>query len=84
MKANKKQVIIESAVFLFNSKGFDGTSVRDIAARAGVNVALISYYFGGKKSLLESLMTSFYEGFITEIDKACAKLEYRIGQECIV
>lgn len=75
MKANKKQVIIEAAVSLFNAKGFDGTSVRDIAARAGVNVALISYYFGGKRSLLESLMTSFYEGFITEIDKACAKLE---------
>lgn len=75
MKANKKQVIIDAAVSLFNAKGFDGTSVRDIASRAGVNVALISYYFGGKRSLLESLMTFFYEGFISEIDSACAKLE---------
>ncbi|HET7658557.1 MAG TPA: forespore capture DNA-binding protein RefZ [Bacillales bacterium] len=75
MKPNKKQKVIDSAVELFNAKGFDGTSVRDIAARAEVNVALISYYFGGKRALLENLMTSFYEGYISEIESSCEKLD---------
>jgi AcrR family transcriptional regulator len=34
---------------------FNGTSVRDIAERANVNLAMISYYFGSKDKLLEAL-----------------------------
>jgi AcrR family transcriptional regulator len=41
---------------LFGEKGFDGTSVRDIAQQAQVNLAMISYYFGSKEKLLESLL----------------------------
>ncbi len=40
---------------LFSSKGYDGTSVRDISEAAGVNVAMISYYFGSKEKLMEAL-----------------------------
>ncbi|MED4214161.1 TetR family transcriptional regulator, partial [Priestia megaterium] len=39
-----KQKVIDAAISLFNTKGYDGTSVRDIAKRADVNVANISYY----------------------------------------
>jgi AcrR family transcriptional regulator len=35
----------------FTQKGFDGVGVREIADTAGVNVALISRYFGSKKQL---------------------------------
>ena len=56
MVFNEKQVqIIERAEKLFAVKGFDGTSVRDIADEAGVNVAMISYYFGSKEKLMEAL-----------------------------
>lgn len=41
---------------LFAEKGFDGTSVRELAERADVNVAMISYYFGSKEKLFESLV----------------------------
>lgn len=44
-----KQKIVGAAVELFDSQGFDGTTVRQIACKAGVNVALISYYFKNKK-----------------------------------
>ena len=51
-----KQVrIIEAAERLFSEHGFDGTSVRDIAQQAGVNLAMISYYFGSKENLLHAL-----------------------------
>ena len=53
---NDKQLqIIETAERLFSHKGFDGSSVRDIADAAGINVAMISYYFGSKQKLMEAI-----------------------------
>lgn len=53
---NEKQLqIIGTAEKLFASKGFDGTSVRDIAEEAGVNIAMISYYFGSKEKLMQAV-----------------------------
>lgn len=55
---SEKQVqIMETAETLFAEKGFNGTSVRDIAEKANVNLAMISYYFGSKDKLLEALFT---------------------------
>lgn len=51
----KQQEILNAAEKLFAIKGFDGTSVRDIAKEAQVNLAMISYYFGSKEKLLEKL-----------------------------
>lgn len=48
--------IISAARELFEEKGFDLTSVREIAAKAGVNVALINYHFGSKENLLLAIM----------------------------
>ena len=54
---NDKQIqIIQVAEKLFAEKGFDGTSIRDIAKEAKINIAMISYYFGSKEQLLESLI----------------------------
>src|SRR5216117_4165610 len=56
MGYSEKQVqIMEMAEVLFAEKGFNGTSVRDIAEKAQVNLAMISYYFGSKEKLLEAL-----------------------------
>ncbi len=56
MEYSDKQVqIMETAEMLFAEKGFNGTSVRDIAEKAHVNLAMISYYFGSKDKLLEAL-----------------------------
>jgi len=57
MKYNEKQLqIINTAESLFASKGYDGTSVRDIADEAGINIAMISYYFGSKEKLMQALI----------------------------
>jgi AcrR family transcriptional regulator len=56
MEFNEKQLqIISTAEKLFAEKGFKGTSVRDIAEEAGINVAMISYYFGSKEQLMEAI-----------------------------
>jgi len=53
---NDKQLqIMDKALEVFAEKGFDSASVRDIAQRAEVNVAMISYYFGSKEKLLEAI-----------------------------
>lgn len=63
---NDKQIqIIEEAETLFAVNGFNGTSVREIAKNADVNLAMISYYFGSKDKLLEAIF--IYRGEITKI-----------------
>ncbi len=59
MTYNDKQVnILETAEKLFSEKGYDGTSVRDIAEAAGINIAMISYYFGSKEKLMQAIFES--------------------------
>ena len=56
MNYSEKQLkIISAAETLFSNQGYDGTSVRDIADYAHVNVAMISYYFGSKEKLMEAI-----------------------------
>lgn len=56
MAFTEKQIqILAVAEQLFAQKGYNGTSVRDIAEEAGVNVSMISYYFGSKEGLMEAL-----------------------------
>ena len=56
MEYNHKQLaILDAAEQLFASQGFHGTSVRDIAHAADVNIAMISYYFGSKEKLIEAI-----------------------------
>jgi AcrR family transcriptional regulator len=56
MEYNDKQIqIMEAAEKLFAEQGFAGTSVRDIAEAAHVNLAMISYYFGSKEKLMEAM-----------------------------
>lgn len=43
--------LLDAAEQLFCERGFEGTSVRDIAATAGCNIAAVNYYFGSKDKL---------------------------------
>lgn len=51
--------ILEAAKAEFGAKGFAGARVSDIAARAGINKQLISYYFGGKEGLYAELASQW-------------------------
>ena len=54
---NEKQIqILQVAEKLFAEKGFDGTSIRNIAKDAQINIAMVSYYFGSKEKMLEALI----------------------------
>lgn len=65
MEYNDKQIkILEEAEKLFAEKGFNGTSIRDIALAAEINLAMVSYYFGSKNKLLEAIFN--YRGHNTK------------------
>jgi AcrR family transcriptional regulator len=56
---NARDRLLKSAEVLFAKKGFRATTVREIAADAGVNLAAIGYYFRGK----DQLFTAVYESY---------------------
>ncbi len=69
---DKRIQIIETALGLFAEKGFEGTSIRDIAEKASVNVAMVNYYFGTKEKLFERIVeykSATTRGLLDEIQK---------------
>lgn len=55
---NTEQKIFDAATELFLEKGVDRTSVREIASKAGINLALMNYYFRSKENLFDSIFSS--------------------------
>lgn len=51
-----KTRILDTAEKLFGDKGFDTTSLRDITAEAGVNLAAVNYHFQSKDSLIDAII----------------------------
>ena len=47
--------ILDAAEELFMQHGFEGTSMRLLTAKAGVNLAAVNYHFGSKDALIEAL-----------------------------
>jgi TetR/AcrR family transcriptional regulator len=56
-----RQALLDAARHEFADKGLAGARVSEIAARAGVNKQLISYYFGGKQGLYDALVEQWLE-----------------------
>lgn len=60
--ADTKRRILEAACAAFTRSGYDGTSIRQIVAEAGTNIASVNYHFGGKDALYrEVLQVTFSE-----------------------
>lgn len=61
-KTPAAQRILEAASELFGELGYEGTSLRAVAERAGVAKGLAFHHFGTKAHLLELVLQRFYEG----------------------
>lgn len=64
-----KERILDSAKELFISKGYAGTSVRDIATAAGANVAHVKYYFDSKANLFEIIFDEAFDILIRRVSR---------------
>jgi AcrR family transcriptional regulator len=65
--SNKEQ-ILKAATNLFASKGFDATSVRNIAEKVGLSVPGMFHYFSSKEEILYEIMTVIMEIYSADID----------------
>ena len=63
-----KEKIKIAASKLFAHKGFDGASMRKIAADAGVSLASINYHFRSKQDLYNEILTSSHTNFAQIIE----------------
>ncbi|MGW4827850.1 TetR/AcrR family transcriptional regulator [Amycolatopsis japonica] len=63
-----KAQLLEAAKAEFGAKGYAAARVSEIAAKAGVNKQLISYYFGGKEGLYNALTATMYGDYAAVAD----------------
>ena len=66
-----REDILRAAQKAFSARGYDGTGVREIAAQAGVNAALVNRYFGSKENLFkEAILPGINFDTLMQGDKA--------------
>jgi AcrR family transcriptional regulator len=58
--AATRKRMLDAATRLFAARGFGKTSIRMLADEAGVSVAMVSHYFGGKDALFEACLDEMY------------------------
>jgi len=66
---NTEQRILMAAEQVFLEKGMDGARMQDIADRAGINKALLHYYFRSKEKLFNAIFISNFQQFIPIVDR---------------
>jgi AcrR family transcriptional regulator len=69
-RPDRAQQILDAAAELLGESGYDGVSARDIAERAGVNKALVFYYWGSKPELFEKVLERYYGAHRQALDQA--------------
>lgn len=72
-QGNPKRAILDAAEELMARKGYKGTSIRSISDAAGVNVAMISYYFGSKERLLRAIIARHCSDLSTILEEVLAE-----------
>lgn len=53
--ADTRELILDAAEDLFSKHGFYGVTIREVAREAGVDTALVHYYFGAKRALFDAV-----------------------------
>ncbi len=61
--APAREAILDAAERLFARQGFAATTIKQIGAEAGVNPALLYYYFGDKEALYREMLRRVFHGF---------------------
>jgi AcrR family transcriptional regulator len=67
--------ILDAAEALFMQHGFEGTSMRQLTSRAGVNLAAVNYHFGSKDALIQAVFRRRLDPMNTARIAELAKLE---------
>ncbi|WP_347159110.1 TetR/AcrR family transcriptional regulator [Pontibacter chitinilyticus] len=68
-KEDKKEHILDTAEKVFAKLGYEGASTRLLASEAGVNMAMINYYFGSKDGLMEAVLQRRISGMRMKLEE---------------
>lgn len=74
-----RQRILEAAEKLFSVDGYSGVSLRQITGEAGVDLALIKYYFGSKEGLFDAVLASRVDKMSELRLRGLAEIEIKPG-----
>src|SRR5512143_2909468 len=66
--AATREALLRAGEELFSARGFDGVPIEDISERAGVNKALISYHFRGKRGLYAAVLESAFAEMAARVE----------------
>lgn len=66
-----KNIILQTALDLFYSKGYDAVGVQEIATKSGITKPTLYYYFGSKLGLLEGLLLEQSKPLIRQLENTC-------------
>ena len=69
MSADKKQAILNSAEYLFATKGFNQTTVADIAKESGIHEASIYSYFNNKRNILFEINGDYLKNAVLTLNE---------------
>lgn len=69
-----KAAIMRACVEVMGEDGYEGASIRDMAARAGVSVAALYYHFPSKLDLLREFLDEAYDVTLARLDRRIAAL----------
>ena len=66
-KDNTEEKILNAAQRVFVEKGMDGARMQEIANEAGINKALLHYYFRTKQKLFEAIFKKVFKSILPNI-----------------
>jgi len=69
---SNREKLLEGALELFATRGYDAVGVQEIADHAGVQKPTLYHFFGSKTGLLQTLLAENFTPFLDEVEKATA------------
>lgn len=72
--------ILDVATDLFAARGYDGVSIRDIAAAVGVNVATVHHHGGGKAQLYDAVFARIFAAEAQALEAVAARVRERLEE----
>lgn len=65
-----REAVLRTAIELFNQRGYDATSISDLAAELGVTKSAVYHHFAGKEALLSAALDEALEGLSAAVEAA--------------
>ncbi len=73
-----QRALLDAARYEFARRGFAGATLKSIAGRARLDVAMVRYYFGSKQGLYEAVVESTLRGVMRKLARADGRAYLRI------